>query len=501
MSSAPSSRTVRGLAGHIAGAVSGSAPRTQAAILLFLALPQVYLLPEGTLDVALTTLVALLLAAGGLVRLARRPWPSLPHTGLFAVLAGLLVVRVLALAWSPDPRAGLQPVVLLGQFIVTLAVMAAALRRKPALLRSIQSFYWPWVIAEACLVVTFRFLPGVEDAFLRSVGGFFAGHNTVVALFGDSPNNVLDPAKAGGVFVNANVAAMFLGVNGLAALAVAGLTRTRWVAATGVVALAAVPFTGSKSATILAVVLPAAALGSYQMSRFTLPAARRYLLVGAVSAGAAGALLLLVVNAALRRAIVEAFVGRTAIWEFGGESFREHPLLGLGYGGWDAGFPDYAAERGLYRSFPPHNVLLAAWSNAGLAGLALSVAFFAVACWLVAGGLSRRAGVDKRFVAFAGAALAWVVVQGMGENTDVFGEIHLIPVLALLIAHLIRPVGEEAKDNAGSAPGRADGRRAETSAVPAVGDLHPGPGGRPAPAPAAVRGEGPGADRAGCRLG
>ena len=497
MSSSSLAGTARRLAGNVAAAVTGSSPRVQAVLLLTLALPQLYLLPEGSLDVALSTFVTVLLLAGVLLRAVRAPGRPLAHLGLLGVLAALLAVRILAVAWSPDPRAGMQPVAILGQFVVALMVMSAALREDPKLLTYVQRLYWPWVVAEACLVVVFRFLPGVEDAFLRSIGGVFVGQNTAAALFGDGRNNVLDVAKAGGVFVNANVAAMFLGVNGLAALAVFAVTRARWVAAVGVTALVAVPFTGSKSATVLAFTLPALALGAYQMTRSVMPARRRYLLLGALAAGSGAILAALIVNTGLRNAMVEAFVGRMVIWGFGAQSFRHSPILGLGYGGWDAGFPLYAAEHGLYKSFPPHNVLLAAWSTTGIAGLVLTLGFFALLVRLVVRGLSGRAAIDRKFVAFAGAAIAWTFIQGMGENTDIFGEIHLIPVLALLLVHLIQPIGEEATGNAT----QAYRRRRATPAIPAVGDVHPQPGDGAAPLPAAVRGEGPGPDHAGSRLG
>jgi O-antigen ligase len=386
-------------------------------------------------------------------------------------------------------------VVLLVQFMVALVVLASALRTEPELLKYIQRLYWPWVVAEVVLVVFFRFLPGVEDGFLRSVGGFFAGQNTIAALFSTSPNNVLDTAKAGGVFINANVAAMFLGVNGLAALAVSSVTRSRWVMWVGVVALAGVLFTGSKSAQLLAFAMPLAALGAYQLFRSAMPARRRYQLIGALAAGVAAILGVLAVSSGLRDAMIEAFVGRTAIWGFGWQSFLDKPILGLGYGGWDDGFPAYAKAHGLYRSFPPHNMLLATWATTGLAGLALTIAFFVLVFRFVVRGLAGRQAVDKRFVAFAGAALAWVFVQGMGENTDVFGDIHLIPVVALLLVHLIRPTDEEATGDDTD----AHRRHSETPAVPPVGDVHSQPSDVTVVLPAVVRGEGQSPGHAGDR--
>src|SRR6266540_2280740 len=204
-------------------------------------------------------------------------------------------------------RAGLQPIVLLGQFAVTLLLISAAARQDPDALRKLQRVYWPWVAVEAGLVVLFRLLPGVEHMFLQTVGGFFAGQNTVAALFGEHGNNVVDPAKSGGVFVNANVAAMFLGVNGLAALAVSAVTRTRWVRVVGVAALVAILFTGSKSATILALVLPAAAYGIVRMRRSPRATLRWQVLVPAGSAVAA-LLALLVAVTGLLHPLLEAFI-------------------------------------------------------------------------------------------------------------------------------------------------------------------------------------------------
>ncbi|MEN3609490.1 O-antigen ligase family protein [Plantactinospora sp. ZYX-F-223] len=484
-----------------------------ATVVLVLALPQIYPLPRGSVDIALGTAVALLLAPVVLLAARGDLVRRLLRLALVRIVLLLLALRLLTLAWSPEPRAGLQFITLLGQFVVTLVLMSAVARGGTAPLRRLQLWYWPWVLLEAGLVVAFRLLPGLEDAFLHSIGGYFAGQNTVAALFGDNPNNVLDPAKAGGVFINANVAAMFLGINGLAAFALAALTGARRVRVVGVVALVAVLFTGSKSATVLVVALPAAAYGFHRLRRYATPVLRRYLLIAAVPVGAAVALLL-TLNRGFLDAMLEAFVGRAAIWQFGAEAFRDSPLLGLGYGGWNLGFAAYADEHDIWRVFPPHNILLGAWAVTGIAGLLLTVAFFVATFRLVARLLAVDGQARQVYVVCVGAALAWILVQGLGENTDIFGDIHLIPIVSLLLAYLIRPVtaessaaessaaeespaAEESEDNV-SHPDR--GRRT-TPAVPAVGDVHHEPGPGDAELPAVVRGEGSGPEPAAHRRG
>lgn len=483
--------------GELADTVFGPGhPTVKVGLLLCLAVPQFYLLPEGLIDVPLATFWVLLLAPGVLlVCLTRAPHRALLRVGLVQVVLALLVVRVAALAWSPQPRAGLQSIIVLGQFALSIALCWQLLRPGIQPLRRVQRWYWPWVVVEVGLVLLFRFQPDIEDAFLRSVGGFFAGQNTVAALYADRPNNVFDVAKSGGVFVNANVAAMFLGVNGLAALAVASITRSRWVRVVGVVALTAVPFTGSKSATVLVVALPALAFAAYRVRGGVTAAVRRNLLLAAAGLVVVG-VGVLAASRTFLDALVEAFVGRTAIWQFGAEAFRDSPLLGLGYGGWDVDFGRYALEHDIYRAFPPHNLLLAAWAVTGIVGLALTVGYVGFAFRAVV--RAGRSGVDERFVAYAGAALGWLLIQGMGENTDIFGDIHFVPIVALLIAYLIRsghrdrPDGEESRGNVAA----ADRRDRPAPAVPAVGDVHREPGPGAADLPATVRGEGSGTQHA-----
>jgi O-antigen ligase len=476
----------RRLAVGLAELFSGRSPRAMATIVFFLAVPQLYLLPRGSSDVAVTTIITALLLPGVLVAARRSPRQALFRTGPFLVLVGLLAIRIVALAWSPNPRSGLPLIVFLGQFIVTLMIMSEAVRQDPGLLRRLQRMYWPWVVVEAALVILFRVLPGVEDLFLRAVGGVFTGQNTIGALFGSGPNNVFDVAKSGGVFVNANVAGLFLGVNGVAALAISSITHTRWVRMTGVAALVTVPFTGSKSATLLAIALPAFAFGVYRVSVSMTPAVRRYLLIALGMLIPAGTAVLLLSASALglAGALVKSFNDRTAIWGFGAEAFLRSPVLGLGYGGWDIGFASYAREHGVYRMFPPHNVLIAAWSTTGIAGLVLSAVFFALTFHLVFRGWSQRPDDGKKFVTWAGVAVGWILIHGMGDNTDVFGEIHLIPIVSLLIAYIIRDIGEESKR------GRHAYRRHRAApAIPAVGDVHRQPGIGAAQLPAVVRGQ------------
>ncbi|HEX6501474.1 MAG TPA: O-antigen ligase family protein [Micromonosporaceae bacterium] len=459
--------------------------RVKVYLIYGLALPQLYFLPKGSSDVSLWTLVTLFLAPGIVISCWSGSGRQLLRTGLVRVLLALIAVRVVAwLVWSPDRSAGQQPIALLVEFVVVVLLMLTVVRQDRDVFGRLQRVYWPAVVVEAALVVVFRLLPGVENAFLHTVGGVVIGQNTIAGLFGTQPNNVLDVAKSGGVFVNANVAAMFLGVSGLAALAVWSVTRDSRVRLVGIGALVAVLFTGSKSAILLAFLLPCLVFAAYYATRVARPAVRRGLLVGAAVLGVAGIVVLTTVDVGFVRALRHAFFERTEIWAYGGQAFVHHAVLGLGYGGWQSGFARYAAEHHIPR-FPPHNMFLAAWAKTGLAGLALTAAFYVLLFRLVGRRLARTTGRRTWFVLYAGAALAWTLIQGMGENTDIFGDIHLIPVVALLIACLIVPPDEETGDLAFPF---ADRRDRQAPAVPAFRNVHPQPGVGTADVHAAVRG-------------
>ncbi|WP_170208637.1 O-antigen ligase family protein [Micromonospora pisi] len=457
-------------------------------MLFALAVPQFYFLPQGTMDIALSSIVAILLVPTAVVWAWRNLGVQrLLRTWLMYGLLGLLAARILALLWSPDAGYGRLPMVLLAQFIMTLVLMYGAASEKPDFLRQIQFFYWPLVMLQTFLVALFRVFPGVEDAYLRSIAGLFAGQNTVSGLFDVNRNNVLDPTKSGGVFINANVAGLFLGVSAMAAFAVWSRTRQRLVLVAGVVALTGVWFTGSKSGRMFAVVLPLAALAAYFWRRLK-PALRRYLLIGA-GVATVGAIVLLSTGGGFATAVRGAFGQRTDIWGYGAEAFVESPLLGLGWGGWQEGFAVYAAAHGIYSpNFPPHNILLAAWASTGLVGLVLTILVFGAMLGLVVKAFKRSSDHNSLFVAWTGAAFVWVIVQAMGENTDVFGEIHLIPVLALLLCYLIDVPRQETTDRVTD----ADFWNRETSIIPAIRDVYPEPGHGNAYLPPPVYRAGPG---------
>jgi O-antigen ligase len=87
--------------------------------------------------------------------------------------------------------------------------------------------------------------------------------------------------------------------------------------------------------------------------------------------------------------------GRTEMWAQAVREIREHPLLGIGTGG----FADINPPM-IY----PHNIFLEAWVELGIAGMLLLTAFLAHAGWRMARAY-LRAGPEDRLTVAAIAAL------------------------------------------------------------------------------------------------
>ena len=129
--------------------VAGVPLRAGVLTVFALAVPQIYLLPGGTLDIALSTIAAVLLVPTVAIRTWHRPGiRRLLRSALIYSVFGLLAIRFLALFWSPGGGYGRLPMVLLAQFIVTLVLLCGAASEEPDLLRRIQYAYWPLVMLE-----------------------------------------------------------------------------------------------------------------------------------------------------------------------------------------------------------------------------------------------------------------------------------------------------------------------------------------------------------------
>jgi O-antigen ligase len=317
--------------------------------------------------------------------------------------------------------------------------MYAFSRQQPDAARRCVKLLLAGAALEAVLVIAFRVAPAAEIAFLRHpLAGLFVSPNTLDALFHGSRNNVLDPAKAGGLFVNANIAATYLGMCAVAGWYVARVSRSTTLRAVALLCWLAVFFTGSKAGVLCAVALP---IGLAVLSAVRARQANPYTLFASTVGLAAAAVVLALPFAQefldeYRFATAATLGSREDLWRYALQMVRERPLTGLGFGGWEQRFALHAYLAGSTAVMPPHNSLFIVWLQSGLAGLICGLALLAAAY----AGISRALGSthrECRQLAMASAgAFTWYVVQGLGENFGLVGEVHMTPLVGALLGHL-----------------------------------------------------------------
>lgn len=396
-----------GLAGLV---MIGSSPVVRLCIASALAIPQIYL-PGLPLPIAQWWLLAIFVAA------VLGPRPKGRVAGV-ATLFGLAGAYVLSLLWSIDRAEGVGYVLRILMFVGVLLTVRIALERDEAWFAKVMRWASPVVVTQALLVLVFRLQPALEAAFFQSgVSRIFVGPEGQGQSFSDLGNNIVDPDKAGGFFVNANVASMALGVAMLLFFAVWVRKRSRVHLVVAGLCLVAVWATGSKTGLALSVATPVLAV-LLRTSRERVDSGRFGLVLTLLAPAVLGSSYLLADRLAeLQDASGVSFGERERIWSLAHLLFNQHPLLGLGFGGW------YSETSSVLQGLPPHNIFVAAWASSGLLAVVLTFTFIVVvtrAAWMT---LDRRRS-DSRLAAYAACAAAWVwvIAHGMGDNTAIFGD-------------------------------------------------------------------------------
>ena len=354
-------------------------------------------------------------------------------------LLALVIVQAASLVWSPSPMLGVRYLIYLLPLPFVAHAMYQLTREHPQLAARCLNVLLIGSVLEAALVVVFRVLPSVEMAFLNHpLGQLVVSPNTLQALFDSHNNNVPDPAKAGGVFVNANVAAAYLGVFSVAAWYVSRISGSTLLRAVAIFDWLAVFFTGSKAGLLCALAIPAclAVLGMMSAKRIN-PMLIAGTAIGGVVVAAVFALPMgNVLVDDYQRDTLATLGGREEMWRAGLTLLQQRPFTGLGFGGWEQRFQVYGFASGVAVTAPPHNTFINLWLQSGvfgvLAGLALIVAVYAAVLRAL-----RATQVSLHHLAFATAgAFSWCFLQGMGENFGLIGEIHMMPLLGALLGHL-----------------------------------------------------------------
>lgn len=402
---------------------------------LILSAPQLYLLPVGDFYLSLAFISAFLLWPEAI-----KEAPTLLRQKVILFAFSLFIIQAISLLWSTDLRLGLRTLIYAIPFFLIAAASYSASKRNPRLVCTTLSITTGVMIFEALLVVAFRLSPELEMAYFQSsVSGSLSGPNVISSLLDDSGrNNVLDPEKAGGIYVNANIAASYLGMGAFIAFTISRANKSSLSFIAALLLWIGALFTGSKAGIMLAFALPLCALAFYYYRRNN-KRSRSIILVSAWAAApimlilAAFSIYFLAESFSFAAESINTAAVRLEIWNYAAKAFLESPILGQGYGGWQQGYGTYALAMGISPNFPPHNTLIYLWSQNGILAAALGLMFMLAVMRLA----YRLAVTDQRETKLLGLALgmtaAWLFIQGMGENYGHLGDARQQPILAALI--------------------------------------------------------------------
>ena len=355
-------------------------------------------------------------------------------------------------------------------FVLWLREVLVVSQDDPRSLDAFMAWAAPGIVLQSVLCIVFRLSPAIEERFLRSSLASFTIGPSVNNLYSDLPNNVLDPSKAGGLFVNGNVASLFCSVAALLLCLSARRTGSSWLYASAALALTGSISTGSKTAvfillavSILFVGLPYLLNGPSIVAGFPIVLA---LLYAPPLLGYLGQLIAPTFLAESRSSIGT----RQRLWSRATEIIQDSPIFGAGFGGWG----ESVGKIGSRYDLPPHNFVIAAWVYSGIFAAILAIGFVISAVALGLRVVSAQTGVrDRRTASLAFCAVFWVFVHGLGDNTGFYGDRSTMILFAVAVGYMyaMTPGGRsdsgDAVDNAVRAPFVS--RQSAISAVRASG--------------------------------
>jgi len=400
------------------------------AISLITSLPQIYLINASGVDFPIALLFALSL------------WPEfikniyqIKKSKIIISLCLLFFISIVSLTWSSDLSMGLREIIYILVFIfIFCAAYSIAKDDSDFFYASIDVFIFISAL-HAALIIAFRLSPELESTFVFSeYSHIFMGSNLIDAIMNDGVrNNFFDPIKAGGFFVNANIAAAYSGaVAALSYILYKNKKKSRLFFV--FLFIVAVFFTGSKAGVLFVLLLPCfifyASSYSVKRNKLNLFMVAIFFILGLD-------FVFLFFHPELQSSdflneSIDTSSIRILIWNFAIDNFKNYPLLGLGFGGWQKDFVSYAIQNGI-AEFPPHNTLIYAWAKSGIFAMFASILFiwqvltFSLSLIKTNNAELKNIGIGLSFLS------CWLFLHGMGENFGLIGEQHQLVVFSALL--------------------------------------------------------------------
>ncbi|WP_160032338.1 O-antigen ligase family protein [Paenibacillus sp. An7] len=326
----------------------------------------------------------------------------------------MLLIMSCAIMYSPNQYLGLKLTFFSFVGLISLCLGFYYRRKELSVIKVLDSIM---IIGLPIAITNIFFLvfPELELEFLKSrLAQLFIDPSTLRMLNnGEIFNNILDPYKAGTFFINANVASVYFGL--LFCISFSQMIDTwkfRYISST-IIFIGAVLATQSRTGLLALTVV----LLIFLILKFSFRTLMRLVLLNII--------IVVIVFSVTPQSIIYNLIKRlnvdvvgndprVLIWDFTFDKIKEHPFLGLGFGGWESEFPIYALRVGTDPSFPPHNIFVIIWSWAGIPCLILFVLFFIN---LMITLYTKYTNSKKDVIYLCGlGCIIFVIVQGMFDN-------------------------------------------------------------------------------------
>jgi len=323
-----------------------------------------------------------------------------------------LFTLILGLTYSPDKTMGIQVIFYqsVGLFAISFGFLC---RERNVPIDKIFSSIVKWGTPIAIVNILFFIFPSIEGKYLHSlIAQVFVEPMDIVGVYDIRRNNIIDPYKSGTFFTNTNEAAVFYQILFWMSFSLFLKKGNRSYLIISVFYLLAI-LTAYSRAGMLSLAICILITITINIKRFSFwkkfmwfftPIAGLFFILSANG-------FFTHISGRFQKSTIEDDP-RVLIWEFIWELLKDRPILGLGFGGWENTYPNYALSVGLAATFPPHNLFVHLWTWCGVLGVLVFLLMF---IYIFSNSLKYYFSGDVLQLSLI-CSLLTVAVQGMFDN-------------------------------------------------------------------------------------
>ena len=122
--------------------------------------------------------------------------------------------------------------------------------------------------------------------------------------------------------------------------------------------------------------------------------------------------------------------GRTDLWKYSFDMFKENPIFGLGY----SSYTEYCYSQGYYYDYLAHNIYIQLLGEVGIVGFTLFIAFFINALIKTVKSIKREENIETLYLLYFSLFMQIVfLVYGLTGNPLYFSQQMIIYMLCISI--------------------------------------------------------------------